>query len=49
MEDLSVRITIRCSPADREILDRLREDRSRGALFRMLLRQADAEVAVPCA
>lgn len=49
MEDLSVRITIRCSPADQEILDRLRKDRSRGALFRMLLRQADAEVTAPCA
>jgi hypothetical protein len=48
MNDLSEMLTIRCSPADRETIDRLREDRSRGAFLRMLVRRADAEAA-PCA
>ena len=48
MHELTVILTIRCSPADLETLDRLREDRSRGAFLRRLLRQAGKEGA-PCA
>ncbi len=48
MNDLSENLTIRCSPADLETIDRLRRDRSRGALPRMLVRRAGWEAA-PCA
>ena len=45
MNDLTENLTIRCSRADLEIIDRLRENRSRGALLRTLIHQADREAA----
>jgi len=47
MNDLTENLTIRCSPADLEIIDRQRASRSRGAFVRMLVRQADKE-ALSC-
>ncbi len=44
MTDLTENLTIRCSPADLEIIERLRANRSRGALLRSMIRQADREV-----
>jgi hypothetical protein len=40
MSDLTENLTIRCSPVDLEIIERLRQDRSRSALLRTLLRRA---------
>ena len=48
MDDLTENLTIRCSTADLEIIDRLRADRSRSALLRILVRKAGRE-APPCA
>jgi hypothetical protein len=45
MDDLTENLTIRCSAADLEIIDRLREDRSRSALLRILVRKAGREAA----
>ena len=44
MDDLTVNLTVRCSMADPEIIDRLRANRSRTAFLRSLLREAP-----PCA
>lgn len=41
MTDLTENLTIRCSPADLEIIERLRANRSRGALVCALLRRAE--------
>ncbi len=40
--DLTETLTIRCTPADLETIDRLRGDRSRGELLRTLIREAEA-------
>ncbi|MEN6518847.1 MAG: hypothetical protein ABFC38_11840 [Methanospirillum sp.] len=43
MREHTENLTIRCSAADLEIIDRLRSARSRGALLRTLIQQADRE------
>ncbi len=45
MENYPESLCIRCSPADLEVIDRLRGDRNRGALLRDLIQKADAEAA----
>lgn len=45
MSNLTETLTIRCSPADLEIIDRLRGTRGRGALVRALLRRAGPDDA----
>ena len=44
MDDLTVNLTVRCSAADIEIIDRLRANRGRAPFLRPLLREAQ-----PCA
>ena len=45
MSNLTETLTIRCLPADLEIIDRLRGARGRGALVRALLRRAEPDDA----
>lgn len=45
MSNLTKTLTIRCSSADLEIIDRLRSTRGRGALVRALLRRAERDDA----
>ena len=45
--DLTETLTIRCSSADLETIDRLREGRSRGDLLRTLIREAEAAACRP--
>lgn len=44
MDDQTVNLTVRCSTADIEIIDRLRANRGRAPFLRTLLREAP-----PCA
>ena len=46
MSDLTETLTIRCTPADLEIMDWLRGDCSRGWLLRSLVREAGEEAAL---
>ena len=49
MNELTENLTIRCSPADLEIIDWLRGEHSRGWLLRSLVREAALEAAERCA